>query len=171
MRKRNFIFVILIGSLLLVGCSITKTTQENIKLNSSFFPDVDKGELIKFVGMPKLIKVSEYDSEICSGVCLHPVDWYVYEIRGYFPPDFSYQQTILVAHKFSGELINNIPWQATLKKFDDVVTKEKLGADYLLAGVELGFVIFCPESSDLKLYDQSDADFIDIKTRTKCFSL
>ena len=143
-------------------------------LPKHFFTDNKGIEKIYFVGIVNNIGVSKFDEPSCpdGSVCLHMPVWNLYEIEGYILPKSNEEtESIIVAHKYGSALISDMPWLATLEKIEDESLKEKIGADYILVGVELGVNVFCPSKANKKLFNNWKSDFKDKEASKNCFSL
>ena len=164
--------------ILLVLLSITSGCKSDNKtiyvLPDHFFTKNGNVKKFYFIGKVNHIGVSKYDAASCpdKGICLHLPAWNLYEIEGYNLPESNNEiESIIVAHKYGSALVSNVPWLATLEKIDDDSLKEKIGADYILVGVELGINIFCSNKTNKKLFKDWESDIKDMKTSQNCFSL
>ena len=153
------------------GCALGKEPS-NILAKHFFTPHVGIAK-VYFVGVVKNIGVSKFDESSCpeGDVCLHMPVWNLYEIEGYFLPKSSDEiESIIVAHKYGSALFSDLPWLATLEKIEDNSLKEKIGADYILVGVELGINVICPSESKESLFKNWKSDFYNRKNSNNCFS-
>lgn len=161
---------ILMIMLLVVFTSSCAASESNrLKLSNSFFKPSNGVEKLHIVGSVKHLGTSEFDKAECTRneVCLNEPKWNIYEINGYFLPDGEDGDSILVAHKYGAALITENSWLATLERINDKQLQEKIGADYLLVGVELGLNVFCSSDDNANLFKKMKPDFK--RQNKKCY--
>lgn len=162
-----------VSLLLLSGCALSNEVLHSTALPSEFFKPTEGVEKAYVVGIANHIGVSDYEKAECppEKVCLHLPAWQLYDIEGYVLPENNETEEIRVAHRYGSALTTETSWLATLEKISDPELRNKIGADYILVGVELSYNVFCPSKNSEKLFQKWESDFVNQKMKGKCFSL
>ena len=164
---------IVVFSMLFFTLCVSGAEQRfNTELTTGFFTPNEGVEKIKVVGTAEYIGVSDYEKKVCPSqmTCLHLDAWQLYEIEAYVLPESQETRTLQVAHRYGSALNTSAAWFATIEKISDSSLSKKIGADYLLVGVEFGYQVFCPSENSGKFFQGWIPDFIK-KDGKECFSL
>lgn len=159
--------------LFLFSCALNGEESQDMALPDSFFKPTSGVQKIFAVGTVKYKGSSNFEKAKCppEGICMHLNTWQIYELDGYILPEKEDTESVLVAHYYHSALVTDTPWLARLEKISDAELRKKIGADYILVGVELGYNVFCPSNGSASEFKEWKEDFVNKRTKKACFAL